>query len=58
MIKNLKNLDHFDRISQIGAEAHVNTCYKHFIYFVTEFNLLNKQEIEPLVRIINTGIPR
>ena len=56
MIKNLKNLDHFDRISQIGAEAHVNTCYKHFIYFVTEFNLLNKQEIEPLVRIINTGI--
>ena len=29
--------------------VHVNTCYKHFIYFVTEFNLLNKQEIEPLV---------
>ncbi|RNA30917.1 MOB kinase activator 3A [Brachionus plicatilis] len=44
-------IHHFDRISQIGAEAHVNTCYKHFIYFVTEFNLLRKEEIEPLIQM-------
>jgi len=32
----------------IGAEPHVNTCYKHFYYFVTEFNLMNDKEFEPL----------
>merc|ERR1712029_1244965 len=28
-------IHHFDRLVAIGAEAHVNTCYKHFYYFVT-----------------------
>jgi len=32
----------------IGAEPHVNTCYKHFYYFVKEFNLLNEKEFQPL----------
>jgi len=44
-------IHHFDRITSLGAEAHVNTCYKHFIYFVTEFNLLKKEEIEPLIQL-------
>jgi hypothetical protein len=39
---------HFDRMMAIGAEPHVNTCYKHFYYFVTEFHLLNVKEFEPL----------
>ncbi|KAF7998602.1 hypothetical protein HCN44_011010 [Aphidius gifuensis] len=41
-------IHHFDRIVAIGAEAHVNTCYKHFYYFVTEFELINIKELEPL----------
>ncbi|KYN27933.1 Mps one binder kinase activator-like 3 [Trachymyrmex cornetzi] len=32
-------------------EAHVNTCYKHFYYFVTEFDLINSKELEPLVEM-------
>ena len=32
----------------LGAEPHVNTCYKHFYYFVTEFTLMNEKEFEPL----------
>lgn len=44
-------IHHFDRITQLGAEAHVNTCYKHFIYFVTEFNLLRREEIQPLIQM-------
>ena len=32
----------------IGAEPHVNTCYKHFYYFVTEFQLINEKEFAPL----------
>ena len=30
-------------------EAHVNACYKHFYYFVTEFGLVDSKEFEPLV---------
>lgn len=29
-------------------EAHVNTCYKHFYYFITEFDLVPQKELEPL----------
>ncbi|XP_035725223.1 MOB kinase activator-like 3 [Vespa mandarinia] len=42
---------HFDRIVAIGAEAHVNTCYKHFYYFVTEFDLINTKELKPLAKM-------
>ena len=35
----------------MSAEAHVNTCYKHFYYFVTEFDLVAEKEFEPLVSI-------
>lgn len=41
-------IHHFDRIVSIGAEAHVNTCYKHFYYFVTELELVSAKELEPL----------
>ncbi|KAH8403285.1 hypothetical protein KR222_009705 [Zaprionus bogoriensis] len=29
-------------------EAHVNACYKHFYYFVQEFELISAKELEPL----------
>lgn len=41
-------IHHFDKLVAIGAEAHVNTCYKHFYYFVTEYSLVDKKELEPL----------
>ena len=34
---------------KLFQEAHINTCYKHFYYFVTEYNLIDKKELEPLV---------
>lgn len=43
-------IHHFDRIAQMGSEAHVNTCYKHFYYFIREFSLVDQRELEPLVR--------
>jgi len=42
-------IHHFDRITQMGSEAHVNTCYKHFYYLVKEFSLIDTKELEPLV---------
>jgi len=41
-------IHHFDRLVAIGAEAHVNTCYKHFYYFVCHFDLVSECELEPL----------
>ena len=35
----------------LGAEPHVNTCYKHFYYFVTEFTLMNEKEFAPLMEM-------
>lgn len=40
------------RIVSIGAEPHVNTCFKHFHYFVTEFDLIAIKEMEPLAELV------
>ncbi|KAG8555106.1 hypothetical protein GDO81_017587 [Engystomops pustulosus] len=48
-------IHHFDGIISVGAEAHVNTCYKHFYYFITEFSLVDHRELEPLVRDVGRG---
>lgn len=42
-------IHHFDSICSMGAEAHINTCYKHYYYFITEFHLIDNSELEPLV---------
>lgn len=41
-------IHHFDKLLSLGAEAHINTCYKHFYHFVIEFNLVDKKELDPL----------
>uniref|UniRef100_A0A8C4TQA2 MOB kinase activator 3A n=1 Tax=Erpetoichthys calabaricus TaxID=27687 RepID=A0A8C4TQA2_ERPCA len=46
-------IHHFDRVNMMGAEAHVNTCYKHFYYFVMEFNLIDQKELGPLVSCLS-----
>jgi MOB kinase activator 1 len=45
---------HFPRIVALGEEAHLNTSFKHFIYFVQEFNLIEKKELAPLDELIKT----
>ncbi|KAH3767534.1 MOB kinase activator 1B [Pelomyxa schiedti] len=45
---------HFERIVSLGEEAHLNTSFKHFIYFVLEFNLIEKKELAPLQSLITS----
>jgi len=45
---------HFQKIVGLGAEAHLNTCFKHFIYFVYEFKLIENKELEPLQDLISS----
>ena len=41
-------IHHFEALKELGLEAHVNQCYKHFHYFVLHFHLVEKKELEPL----------
>ncbi|OQR86136.1 maintenance of ploidy protein mob1 [Achlya hypogyna] len=43
---------HFDKIVSLGAEAHLNSCFKHFILFVLQFDLVDTREQEPLKDLI------
>ncbi|CAG8726277.1 12158_t:CDS:2, partial [Acaulospora morrowiae] len=47
-------LSHFSVITALGEEAHLNTSFKHFIYFVQEFQLIEKKELQPLSELIVT----
>lgn len=39
---------HLDKFQLLGAEAHLNTCFKHFIYFTHAFQLVDRKELAPL----------
>ena len=43
---------HIDRIRSIGASAHLNTTFKHLVYFILEHDLVSKTEMQPLERLI------
>jgi MOB kinase activator 1 len=45
---------HFPQIVSLGEEAHLNTSFKHFIFFVQEFDLIEKKELAPLDELIDT----
>lgn len=44
---------HFDDIITLQEEAHLNTSFKHLIYFVHEFNLIEKRELSPMQELID-----
>jgi MOB kinase activator 1 len=44
---------HFEKIRDIGANAHLNTCFKHFIFFILEFDLVDAKSMAPLDNFIN-----
>ena len=49
---------HFEKIQSLGAEPHLNTCFKHFMYFVKEFKLIpDHEQLAPLQELINKLIP-
>ena len=35
------------------CQAHLNTSFKHLIYFVNEFNLIDKRELTPMQELID-----
>jgi len=43
---------HLPMIESLGEEAHLNTCFKHFLLFSLEFDLVDKKEMAPLAKLI------
>ncbi|XP_042034819.1 MOB kinase activator-like 1A isoform X2 [Salvia splendens] len=48
---------HFQKIVSLKEEAHLNTCFKHFILFTYEFSLIDKKELAPLQELIESIVP-
>eukprot|EP00658_Telonema_sp_P-2_P006530 TRINITY_DN12473_c0_g2_i1.p1 TRINITY_DN12473_c0_g2~~TRINITY_DN12473_c0_g2_i1.p1 ORF type:complete len:212 (-),score=60.30 TRINITY_DN12473_c0_g2_i1:283-918(-) len=44
---------HYEYVCSIGADAHINTCFKHFILFAKEFELIPDKELQPLEELIH-----
>ena len=44
---------HFSQVVSLGEEARLNTSFKHFIYFVQEFRLIDKGVLAPLQELID-----
>jgi len=38
----------FGTLEALDMAPHLNSCFKHFMYFCTEFGLLPEREVEPL----------
>ncbi|ODV63405.1 Mob1p ASCRUDRAFT_73274 [Ascoidea rubescens DSM 1968] len=44
---------HFDEITELGLQNHLNTSLKHFVLFSNEFNLISKKDYGPLHELVN-----
>lgn len=40
--------NHIDSLKEIEADKHLNTCFKHFVYFFSEYRLVEEKEIGAL----------
>lgn len=47
---------HFDKVVALGVEPHLNTCFRHFYFFVKEFSLVDLKEMAPLQELIDKMI--
>eukprot|EP01029_Cantina_marsupialis_P028897 TRINITY_DN778148_c0_g1_i1.p1 TRINITY_DN778148_c0_g1~~TRINITY_DN778148_c0_g1_i1.p1 ORF type:complete len:285 (-),score=49.51 TRINITY_DN778148_c0_g1_i1:246-1100(-) len=43
---------HFKLFLELRAEAHLNTCFKRFVFFVKHFSLVDERELGPMAPLI------
>jgi len=43
---------HFEMVVKLEEEAHLNTSFKHFSFFINEFSLIATRELAPLADLI------
>ncbi|KAK9479278.1 Mob1/phocein [Lipomyces japonicus] len=45
---------HFEVITELGMQPHLNTSLKHFVFFAKEFDLIDRKDFGPLNELIDT----
>ena len=45
---------HFNEFAALRCEAHLNTCFKRFTFFILEFGMVGAKELAPLKELIQT----
>eukprot|EP01083_Nonionella_stella_P088642 247154_1 len=51
-------LHHLPSVTSLGLHITMNTCFKHYLYFVEEFNLIKSNELKPLHSFIQISLGR
>jgi len=46
-------LHHLQDVREMKMEPHLNSSFKHFIFFVQEFQLISTEELKPLQEVID-----
>ncbi len=36
----------------LGMEYHLNTCFKHYVFFIDRYELVEPKELAPLAELI------
>uniref|UniRef100_A0A6B2LIP2 Uncharacterized protein n=1 Tax=Arcella intermedia TaxID=1963864 RepID=A0A6B2LIP2_9EUKA len=44
---------HFKKMQELELEAHLNSVFKHFLFFIYEFNLVEKKEFAPIQSLVD-----
>jgi len=44
---------HGEKIGAVDAGEHFTICFKHFFYFVKEFDLVDDKDLEPMKPVID-----
>jgi MOB kinase activator 1 len=44
---------HLEKLKELNVVRHLNTSFKHFIFFVTEFQIIANDQLEPLQDLID-----
>lgn len=47
---------HFEEITELGLQTHLNTSLKHFVLFSKEFNLVNDKDFGPLEELVHVMV--
>ena len=43
----------FERVKELEFEHHLNSCFKHFMYCVLEYDLVRSEELKPLQALMD-----
>jgi MOB kinase activator 1 len=44
---------HFRQVRALELELHLNTCFRHFVLFVVQFDLVEARELAPMKEVID-----